>query len=455
MRVTVNLKNLKNKVIPFKFVPFSKQQLKVLTWWTDNSPYKDFDAIICDGAVRSGKTVSEAFSFVMWGMEKFNGKNFGLCGKTVGALRRNVVKPLKQMLKSRKYIIHDVLTENVLIIRKRYKQSDGTIKDTINYFYIFGGKDEASQDLIQGITLAGCFFDEVALMPQSFVNQATARCSEKGAKFWFSCNPDNPFHWFKKEWIDKAEEKKVLYLHFVMKDNPSLTRDVIERYEKLYTGIFYKRFILGLWVMADGVIYPMFDMEKHVKDIQRNWTRVFISGDYGVQNATTFGLYGYYAPENRYHLIKSYYHSGRLEGQKTTKEYVDDLINFINTSNMKPKHIIMDPSAAALIVEIRKDSYFKRRGIKVIPAKNDVMLGIQFLSHLLNIGKFTIGTECKEDMEEFTSYIWDEDKLDKGVEQVVKLNDHCMDRNRYAVLTDTILYKTYKNVTDDIQSKLK
>ena len=115
----------------------------------------------------------------------------------------------------------------------------------------------------------------------------------------------------------------------------------------------------------------------------------------------------------------------------------------------------MDPSAAALIVEIRKNSYFKRRKIKVIPAKNNVMLGIQFLSHLLNIGKFTVGTTCKEDVEEFTSYVWDEDKLNKGVEEVVKLNDHCMDRNRYAVLTDTILYKTYKNVTDDIQSKLK
>lgn len=449
------LRRLKNQVIPFKFAPFSKKQKKVMCWWAEGSPYKDHNAIICDGAVRSGKTVSLALSYVQWAMETFNGMNFGMCGKTIHAHRRNVVKPLKQMLKSRNYEIVDLLNENVLIIQKRYKLSDGTIKTSINYFYIFGGGDESSQDTIQGITLAGCLFDEVALMPESFVQQATARCSVDGAKFWFSCNPDNPFHWFKKEWVEKLEIKKVLYLHFTMKDNPSLSDEVKARYESLYTGIFYKRFILGLWVMADGVVYPMFDVDLNCIDYQRNWTRTIIAIDFGIQNATTFGLYGFYQPEKHYHLIDAYYHSGKEQGQKTVNQYVDDLEKFIQSKNIKPDYIVIDPSASALIVEIRNRTYFKRRGIRIIPAKNAVMNGIQVVSYLLQERKFTLAPHCIHDQEEFAAYTWDEKAAERGVDEVTKTNDHCMDRNRYAIYTDVILYKTFTNVANLINTSGK
>lgn len=357
---------LKDRVVPFDFVPFSQKQSIVMSWWTPTSKYKDFDAIICDGAVRSGKTVSEALSFVLWSMSTFDGKNFALCGKTVGGLRRNVLGPLKQMLKSTGYIIEDSRMEGCFCIGAIDKE---TKKKTTNYYYIFGGKDESSQDLIQGITLAGVFFDEVALMPESFVNQATARCSVEGAKFWFSCNPNSPFHWFKKEWINKVTEHKVLYLHFTMDDNPSLSEDVKNRYKTLYTGVFYKRYILGLWVAADGIVYPMFDPDIHAIELRRNWTRIFVAGDFGIQNATTFGIFGYYAPERRYHQIASYYHSGRDDGQKTTKEYADDLKQFLADNLVMPEYITLDPSAAPMIVELRKDPYFARHGIDILPAK--------------------------------------------------------------------------------------
>jgi PBSX family phage terminase large subunit len=127
-----------------------------------------------------------------------------------------------------------------------------------NYFYIFGGRDERSQDLSQGVTLAGVYLDEVALMPQSFVNQATARCSVENSKMWFNCNPSHPSHWFKTEWIDKAEDKEILYLHFLMDDNLSLSEKVKERYKKQYTGVFYDRYIRGIWAFAEGVIYRAF-----------------------------------------------------------------------------------------------------------------------------------------------------------------------------------------------------
>lgn len=430
---------LKDRVVPFEFVPFSQKQSIVMSWWTPNSRYKDFDAIICDGAVRSGKTVSEALSFVLWSMSTFDGKNFALCGKTVGGLRRNVLGPLKQMLKSTGYIIEDSRMEGCFCIGAVDKE---TKKKVTNYYYIFGGKDESSQDLIQGITLAGVFFDEVALMPESFVNQATARCSVEGAKFWFSCNPNSPFHWFKKEWINKVTEHKVLYLHFTMDDNPSLSEDVKNRYKTLYTGVFYKRYILGLWVAADGIVYPMFDPDVHAVQLKRNWTRIFVAGDFGIQNATTFGIFGYYAPERRYHEIASYYHSGRDDGQKTTKEYADDLKQFLADNLVMPEYITLDPSAAPMIVELRKDPYFARHGIDILPAKNRVDLGIQVVSFLLNERKFTLDPSCIKDIEEFTTYAWDSDKLDKGVEEVIKIDDHAMDKIRYAIMTDSILNGT-------------
>lgn len=430
---------LKDRVVPFEFVPFSQKQSIVMSWWTPTSKYKDFDAIICDGAVRSGKTVSEALSFVLWSMSTFDGKNFALCGKTVGGLRRNVLGPLKQMLKSTGYIIEDSRMEGCFCIGAVDKE---TKKKVTNYYYIFGGKDESSQDLIQGITLAGVFFDEVALMPESFVNQATARCSVEGAKFWFSCNPNSPFHWFKKEWINKVTEHKVLYLHFTMDDNPSLSEDVKNRYKTLYTGVFYKRYILGLWVAADGIVYPMFDPDVHAVQLKRNWTRIFVAGDFGIQNATTFGIFGYYAPERRYHEIASYYHSGRDDGQKTTKEYADDLKQFLADNLVMPEYITLDPSAAPMIVELRKDPYFARHGIDILPAKNRVDLGIQVVSFLLNERKFTLDPSCIKDIEEFTTYAWDSDKLDKGVEEVIKIDDHAMDKIRYAIMTDSILNGT-------------
>lgn len=446
------LRRMKNKVIPFKFAPFSLKQKKVMAWWAPGSPYADYDAIICDGAVRSGKTVSMALSYIQWAMHTYNGMNFGMCGKTIHAHRRNVIKPLKQMLKSRHYDIVDVVNENVLIIQKRNKDANGQIVTTVNYFYIFGGSDESSQDTIQGITLAGCLFDEVALMPQSFVQQATARCSVEGAKFWFSCNPDNPFHWFKQEWVNKAIEKKALYLHFTMDDNPSLSEKVKARYKSLYTGIFYKRFILGLWVMADGVVYPMFDNDLNCIEYNKPWTRTMVAIDFGIQNATTFGYYGYYAPEKHYHLIESYYHSGREEGQKTVKEYVDDLEQFISKQRQKPQYICIDPSASALIIEIRKRAYFKRRGIKVIPAKNNVMNGIQVVSYLLQERRFTLDPSCIHDKEEFAAYIWDEKATERGLDEVLKVNDHCMDRNRYAIYTDAVINRTMDNVMPAIVS---
>ena len=409
----------------FKFKPFSVKQKKVLTWWLPESPVNDKDGIIADGSIRSGKTVSMALSFVMWAMESFKEQNFAMCGKTIGSFRRNVLAVLKLMLASRGYKVKDHRADNFLEI---------SYKGNINYFYIFGGKDERSQDLIQGITLAGVLFDEVALMPQSFVNQATGRCSVEGSKFWFNCNPDGPYHWFKTDWIDRADEKQLLYLHFTMDDNLSLTEKIKKRYASLYSGVFFQRYILGLWVVAEGIIYDMFSDVKHIVDSITHYEgeKYYISCDYGTQNATVFLLWKSEANGN-WCCIDEYYYSGRDESaQKTDNAYADDLEAFI--AGRKIEAIVIDPSAASFIAEL------KERGYKIKKARNDVLDGIRFTGTQLNLGKISFLSKCKNTIKEFSSYVWDTKASEKGGEdKPIKQYDHAMDAVRYFCYT--IIYK--------------
>ncbi|WP_282195125.1 PBSX family phage terminase large subunit [Thomasclavelia cocleata] len=406
----------------FKFKPFSKKQRMLLNWWCPDSPVKDKDGIIADGAIRSGKTIAMSLSFVIWAMFTFNGQNFGMCGKTIGSFRRNVLFWLKLMLKARGYKVEDHRADNLVIVRR---------KGIENYFYIFGGKDERSQDLIQGITLAGCFFDEVALMPESFVNQATGRCSVDGSKYWFNCNPDGPYHWFKINWIDKKKEKNIIYLHFTMDDNLSLSERIKKRYRSMYSGVFYKRYILGLWCVAEGIIYDMFDATKNcfdnVKDLLNDENNRYVSCDYGTQNAMVFLLWEK-SYRGKWYCTKEYYYSGRdKERQKTDCEYADDLERFLD--NKKVRQIIVDPSAASFITELRK------RGFNVRKAKNDVEDGIRVVGSALNLELIYFQNGCKETLKEFASYTWDAKAGERGEDKPVKQHDHCMDAVRYFVYT--------------------
>lgn len=418
----------------FNFRPFSRKQRKVLNWWCKTSPVRDADGIIADGAIRSGKTVSMSLSFVMWAMSSFDGQNFAMCGKTIGSFRRNVLSVLIPMLKSRGYQADYHRSDNLLVIRRG---------ETENDFYIFGGKDESSQDLIQGITLAGVFFDEVALMPESFVNQATGRCSVDGSKYWFNCNPDGPYHWFKTGWIDKAREKNVIYLHFTMDDNLSLSEKIKARYRRQYTGVFFKRYILGLWCMAEGVIYDMFDEDRHVRTMLSFFHKLidkrrYVSIDYGTQNATAMLLWNK-GIDGIWYCIREYYYSGRTEGkQKTDAEYADDLDSWLEGTNIKA--VIVDPSAASFIAELRK------KGYKVLKAKNDVEDGIREVGTALNLGRIMFASSCVNTRKEFASYVWDEKAAQRGEDKPIKQNDHAMDAVRYFVFT--ILGNKTANIRD-------
>lgn len=392
---------------------FSEKQRAILRF-----PYTKYTALICDGAVRSGKTSVMSLSFFLWAMGNFNGYSFAYCGKSVGAVERNIVTPLLGLTYLREYFEVQYNRGDHVITARR-----GNVE---NRFYLFGGRDESSYTLIQGITLAGVQLDEVALMPRSFVEQALARCSVEGAKFWFNCNPENPRHWFREEWILKAPEHNALHLHFTMEDNPSLSEETRERYRTMYSGVFYQRYILGLWVMAEGIIYDMFDQTENVYregpvDMRFRCPRC-LAVDYGTTNPCVF--LEIFDDDGITRVEREYRWDSRKERrQKTDEEYADDLMEFMG------EHcpVFVDPSAASFIAAL------ERRGVYVIAADNNVLDGIRKTGNLIQRRRLLVNETCVGLLDELGTYRWDDKAAMRGEEKPVKECDHSVDALRYYV----------------------
>ena len=394
---------------------FSEKQIKVLNWWCPNSEFSDFDGIICDGAVRSGKTLCMSVSFVLWANFSFNGGSFALCGKTIRSVKRNVIMPLMPILSELGFDVYERFSENYFEV---------SFKEHKNRFYFFGGRDESSASLIQGMTLCGVLFDEVVLMPRSFVEQAVARCSVENSKLWFNCNPEYPQHWFCSEWVKKAKEKNMLYIHFRMEDNPSLSKKMLDRYKKLYSGSFYQRYVLGKWVATEGLVYPFMSDDKMLADIPTGeFDDYIVSCDYGTVNPSSFGLWGLYG--GVWYRIDEYYYNSRTEGvSRTDEEHYSGLCELIGDRRISK--IIVDPSAASFIEVIRRHGDYR-----VISAKNNVLDGIRRVSTALKQGSIKICRNCTDCIREFGMYRWESG----GKDSPLKENDHSMDDVRYFVST--------------------
>jgi PBSX family phage terminase large subunit len=389
----------------------SEKQLKILAF-----PYTKYEAIICDGAIRSGKSSIMMWAFVKWGMMNFDGQRFAICGKSVDSCIKNVIQPFLAMSLARE------------TYRLRWRRIDKVLEvqngNTTNLFEVFGGKDESSFALIQGRTLAGVLLDEVALQPRSFVEQALARCSVSGSRFWFNCNPGPPSHWFYQEWIKQTERHKALHLHFLLEDNPALDPEIVERYKNTYAGVFYRRYILGEWCVADGLVYPMFDKAKHIATEQYSGGVYYISIDYGTLNPTAMGLWQ--LRNGKAVMLKEYYYDGRKQKrQKTDEEYADDLEAF--AEGYQIERVIVDPSAASF-----KETLRRRGKFAVMDANNAVLDGIRLTGSLLLAGRILFDASCENTFDEFGSYCWDEKK---ETDAVVKESDHAMDMIRYFAYT--------------------
>lgn len=408
-----------------KIRSFSKKQKKVLNWWLNDEPR--YDAIICDGAVRSGKTLSMSLSFVLWSFFNSHAHSkthtvgvksnfYAICGKTIRSANRNIISPILPILYQMGFKCKMRRSENIFEIAFH------RIRVT---YYIFGGKDESSQSLIQGLTLSGVLFDEVALMPKSFVEQALARCSENGSKFWFNCNPEHPSHWFFKEWILKRSSRNALYLHFTMDDNPALSPQIKRRYKKLYFGEFYRRFIEGKWTKCDGLVYPFMNVSEMGcgPPDEQDISEFVVSCDYGIVNPMSCGLWGKHKDKNVWYRLREYYYDSKLNSDvRTDYEHYEALKNLIGSR--KVKAIVVDPSASSFIALIKK-----KRQFIVIPAKNNVNSGINRTISALKNGSIKICDTCHDSWREFSLYRWDIG------DKVIKENDHAMDDIRYFVTT--------------------
>ena len=394
---------------------FSEKQKTVLTWWVPGNAHYNREAIVCDGAVRSGKTLAMGLSFFLWAMTCFDGMRFGVCGKTISSLRRNVLSEILPRLGGLGAVWKEKRTENLVVV---------TFQGHTNQFYIFGGRDESSASLIQGITFAGVLLDEVALMPKSFVEQACARCSVAGSRLWFNCNPAGPNHWFYKDWILEAEKRNCLRLHFLMEDNPSLTKAIRARYERLYSGVFHRRFVLGQWAQAEGRVYDFFEPDM-VKPVPTgNFEKWYISCDYGTVNPTSMGLWG--LQRGTWYRVKEFYFDSREKHrQMTDEEYAAALAGLAGDRVIAG--VIIDPSAASFMEVLR------RHGWRVQKAENDVLSGIRLTADYLKTGKMVICQGCNDILREMDAYVWDLESESR--DRVKKEHDHAMDEMRYFAAT--------------------
>lgn len=427
--MTTALRRIKQRFRGFRFKPFSRRQMQLITWWHASSPMASADGVIAQGAIRSGKTVAMIIGFLMWSLITFReeGANFIIAGKSIGALKRNVLTPMFKIL-------------NAWGISYHYSRSSESPHIVIgkNIYYLFGANNERSQDALQGFTAAGALADEVVLFPESFVDQMIGRCSEEGSKIWMSCNPAGPFHYFKLRFVDKARKKRLLDLHFTLDDNPSLSAQIKARYRRMFTGMWFKRYILGLWALAEGLVYSMFDEDKHFvppETVPTWFPHYGVAVDHGNTNPTTFGLIAWGAGDGKVYLLNLYYFDSRKEGnrRKTDSQYADDFESWLGPYRSRIEHLVVDPSAGTFITELES------RGFTVKKAKNDVKEGIQYTSILLEGDEPIFVVRDVPEMDpcklEFGTYAWDPKAQQRGEDKPLKENDHIMDMIRYFLFT--------------------
>lgn len=397
----------------------SDKQLKILAF-----PYSKYDCIICDGAIRTGKTCILMIAFIDWAMRTFNNQIFAICGKTVTTAYKNIIYPYMHLSYAySKYKLIYTRFDHKLVVQ---------YKGRINTFYLYGAKDISSSEYIQGLTLAGALFDEVVILDRLFVEQAIARCSVQGSKLFMSCNPDSPCHWFYKEWICDLDRHNALYIHFELEDNPSLSSEKIEWYKRQYTGRFYDKFIKGEWVQADGLVYDVFDPDKHVlsteyiDDIQKTKNGYYyISIDYGITNP--FAALIWFMTDECAYCVDEYYYSPQEHNDKrlTDEEHYKNVLKLASGYNISD--IIIDPSANSFKEVIRRHDDFSFRG-----AKNAVLEGISYTTTLLTTNRLFISESCEHLINELELYSWD---TDAQSDTVIKENDHACDSMRYFAFT--------------------
>lgn len=383
----------------------SKKQLHFLL-------YSNARINIADGAIRSGKT----FIFnLRWLDYIVNGPKGTLlmAGKTIRTLERNVLKAENGLF--------DLLGEG----NYKYNGSTGELIIGDRTIICIGASDERSENKIRGMTLAGALCDEVTLFPKSFVEQLIGRCSVAGSQLFWNCNPDSPYHYIKQDFLESDNMKSLVkHWRFLMYDNPYLVKtnpDYIKQAETTYTGVFYKRNVLGEWALAEGLVYDNFTDAHIIDELPEEYDEIYVGVDHGVTHPATFMMIG--IKDRNVYVIKEFCKSNR-----TNSELADEFIHFIDGYSIDG--ITVDSAAASLILE------FNKRGIYTTDCNKDVVDGITLITQLIGEKRLYVHKDCKNLIKEFYTYSWDEKKSQsQGKDVVIKLNDDCLDSLRYACRT--------------------
>lgn len=364
---------------------------------------------ILSGAVRSGKTFVSYDLIIRRLVELPDGDRL-LIGRTQQTLERNVLNPLRKRIGT-SFVSH-VNSKNTVYIAGKP-------------FYVVGADNKEAVTKIQGMGLIYAYGDEITTWHPDVFQMLKSRLSDKGALFDGTCNPDTPHHWLKTDIIDNPDVNASLW-HFVIDDNPFLPPEYVESLKNEYTGVFYQRYILGEWVLAEGLIYPN-AQQAVVETSARAYSEYQVSCDYGIHNPTCFGLFG--LSDGVWYMIREYYHSGReTNAPKTDQEYYNELEKFID--GLPVRRIIVDPSASSFITLIRKNGKYR-----VQEARNSVLDGIRSTSTALANGAIKINDSCTHMTDEFNVYSWDDKSLE---DRPIKDNDHMCDLLRYFVFTNNL-----------------
>lgn len=367
-----------------------------------------------EGSVRSGKTVASILAWLYFMATGPEGELM-MVGRTERTLKRNVLDPIYEYLGAADCRVVQGIGEAWIMGRR---------------VYLAGANDARSEMKIRGVTLAGAYCDEVTTYPESFWTMLLSRLSLPGAKLFGTTNPDSPYHWLKTDYLDRRNDADMDMgvWHFTIDDNPYLDPDYVRAIKAEYTGLWYQRYIQGLWVLAEGAVYDMWREDVHVWDAPPVVAReYYVAVDYGTANPTAFLLFGV-SGDQCWAEREYFYDSSRTGRQKSDSEFLLDMTAFLG--GIKPRSIFVDPSAASFKRELRRNGF----GM-VQDADNDVLTGIRTQATMLAEGRYHVLRCCKETIKEYGGYVWDAKAQEKGQDRPMKQSDHTKDAERYFLQT--------------------
>ncbi|WP_066360293.1 PBSX family phage terminase large subunit [Herbidospora mongoliensis] len=386
------------------------------------------------GAVSSGKTIASLLAFFIQVAAAPDHGLIVIVGRTLQTIERNIIEPLESS--------HLFGWLGTLI-----KHTPGSTTAVIlgRTVHLIGANDVRAEGRIRGSTIALAYVDEATLIPQSFWMMLLSRLRVRGARLLATTNPDGPGHWLRKDFILKAGEVGARHWHFTLDDNPSLTRDYVDRLKAQYVGLWHRRFIKGEWCLAQGAVYDMWDSDRHVVEKIPPIVRWVAAGaDYGTVNPFHAGLLGL-GQDGRLYLTHEWrYDSKRELRSLTDAEYSVRFRGWLNgvdigggTRGVQPDYVVIDPSAASFRVQL------KDHGLNSVLGKNEVVPGIRTVASLLATDLLKISADCPEIINEFPGYSWDDKKAEKGDDEPVKAEDHGLDMIRYIVHTTQSTWRNH------------